>query len=141
MNPIIRNVFAVIGGIAIGTLVNLGIISLSPFIIPPPEGMDPNNAESIAEFMPLLQSKHFILPFLAHALGTLVGAFVSAKFSVSHPKRAAFLIGFFFLFGGIMASTMIPAPAWFIGVDLILAYLPMAYLGAKLAGESDHTIS
>jgi hypothetical protein len=27
---------------------------------------------------------------------------------------------------------MIPAPAWFIALDLIAAYLPMAWLGAKL---------
>ena len=135
MNSIIRSIFAVIGGIAIGALVNMGIIYLSPSIIPPPEGMDPMNADSIKEFLPLMDSKHFILPFLGHSLGTLVGSFVAAKFSSSHPKRSAFLVGVFFLFGGIFASAMIPAPTWFVAVDLIFAYLPVAYVGAKLAGK------
>lgn len=34
-----------------------------------------------------------------------------------------------------MAAFMIPAPVWFILVDLILAYLPMAYFGGKLAAK------
>jgi len=46
----------------------------------------------------------------------------------------------FFLCGGVMASVMIPAPSWFIATDLLLAYLPMAWLaiwiGARLARSS-----
>jgi hypothetical protein len=30
---------------------------------------------------------------------------------------------------------MIPAPKWFLAVDLLLAYLPMAWLGGTLAGR------
>ena len=32
------------------------------------------------------------------------------------------------LCGGVAASFMIPAPAWFIALDLLAAYLPMAWL-------------
>ena len=34
-----------------------------------------------------------------------------------------------------MASLMIPAPAWFIATDLLLAYLPMAWLGLRGANK------
>ena len=47
MNPVLKNILAVIGGIAIGMGVNMGLIILSGSIIPPPEGVDPMNAESI----------------------------------------------------------------------------------------------
>jgi hypothetical protein len=50
--------------------------------------------------------------------------------------RYAFGIGGWNLFGGIMAATMIPAPLWFILVDLILAYIPMAYLAGKLVTKN-----
>ena len=43
-------------------------------------------------------------------------------------------LGIFHLLGGIAAAVMIPAPLWFIVVDLVLAYIPMAWLGAKLTG-------
>jgi hypothetical protein len=37
-----------------------------------------------------------------------------------------------FLCGGVAASFMIPAPAWFITLDLLAAYLPMAWLGVRM---------
>jgi hypothetical protein len=42
------------------------------------------------------------------------------------------MIGVIFLCGGVAASFMIPAPAWFIALDLLAAYLPMAWLGIQL---------
>ena len=44
--------------------------------------------------------KNFVFPFLAHALGTLAGAFVAAKIAASHKMRFALAIGFLFLLGG-----------------------------------------
>ena len=44
----------------------------------------------------------------------------------------ALVIGAVFLAGGIAASRMIPAPAWFVTLDLLGAYVPMAWLGARL---------
>jgi hypothetical protein len=132
MNPVLKNILAVVGGIAIGMGVNMGLIILSGSIIPPPEGVDPMNAESIKANIHLYEFKHFIFPFLAHALGTLAGAFVAAKFAATHKMKFALGIGAFFLAGGIANTFMIPAPTWFIVVDLIAAYLPMGWLGGKL---------
>jgi hypothetical protein len=44
-------------------------------------------------------------------------------------------IGVLFLLGGIMVNTMLPAPTGFIASDLLLAYLPMAWLGGKIAAR------
>jgi hypothetical protein len=41
----------------------------------------------------------------------------------------------FFLLGGIAMILNCGGPAWFIATDLLLAYLPMAYLGGFLAGR------
>lgn len=79
---------------------------------------------------------NFLFPFLAHALGTLVGAFVAAKFAVSHQLKFAMVIGMFFFIGGAMMVNMIGGPLWFNVTDLVFAYIPMAYFGGKLASKS-----
>lgn len=135
MNPILRNVLAVVAGIVVGGLVNMGLITVGPEIIPLPEGVDPNDMESLKANSHLMEAKHFLFPFLAHALGTLVGAFLAARLAISNQLTLAMIIGGIFLIGGITAATMIPAPTWFIIADLALAYLPMGWLGWKVAGS------
>lgn len=132
MNPVIFNIIAIIGGIIVGSAVNMLIINFGPTVIPPPEGVDISTAEGLKQGMHLMQPKHFIMPFLAHFAGTFVGAFIAARIAVTHKMRFALGIGFFFLLGGIAASFMIPAPAWFIAVDLLLAYIPAAWLAGKV---------
>ncbi len=110
MNPILRNILAVVAGIVIGGAVNMGIIMLFGHIIAPPDGVDPSDMESIKSNMHLYQPKHFISPFLAHALGTLVGAFTAAKMAISNHKLMALSIGGVFLIGGIMMIVQLPSP-------------------------------
>lgn len=133
MNPIIRNILAVVAGIIIGGAVNMGIILISSSIIPPPEGADITTMEGLKASMHLMQPKHFIMPFIAHALGTLVGAYIAATIAVNHKMKFALAIGGWFLLGGIVNIFMLPSPIWFTVVDLAGAYIPMAYLGGKLA--------
>lgn len=133
MNPIVKNVLAVVAGIVVGWIVNMGLISISGFIIPPPPGVDPMDAESIKANMHLFEFKHMIFPFLAHALGTLAGGFTAAKIAASNKMTLALAIGAFFLLGGIMMVVMVGGPIWFILLDLVVAYIPMAWLGGKWA--------
>lgn len=133
MNPILKNVLAVIAGVIVGIAVNMGLIMLSSSVIPPPAGVDPTDMESLKENMHLFEAKHFIFPFLAHALGTLAGAFLAAKLAASHHMNIALGIGAFFLLGGITNVMMLPAPTWFAVLDLVVAYIPMGWLGGKLA--------
>jgi hypothetical protein len=70
-------------------------------IIPPPEGVDPTNMRSLKSSIHLFEPKHFIMPFLAHALGTLAGAITAAKITSSHPIKFGLGIGISFLIGGI----------------------------------------
>ena len=73
------------------------------------------------------------MPFLAHAVGTLAGALAAYLIAASHRARIAYAIGALFLCGGVAASFMIPAPAWFIALDLLAAYIPMAWLAVRIA--------
>jgi hypothetical protein len=136
MKTVVRNVLAIVAGVIVGSLVNTGLVNLGPFVIPLPEGADVSSMEGLRDSMQLFAPVNFVFPFLAHATGTLAGAFVVAKLAASHSVKFAIGIGVFFLIGGIAAVYMLGGPLWFIVTDLLLAYIPMAYLGAVLAGAT-----
>lgn len=133
MNPTVRNILAVVAGLVVGSVVNMGIIQISGSIIPPPEGADNTTMEGLKASMHLFQPKHFLFPFLAHALGTLAGAIIATLIAASHQLKFALAIGGFFLIGGVSTVVMLPSPLWYTLVDLLGAYLPVAWLGFKLA--------
>lgn len=123
---------AVVAGIIIGSAVNMGIIMISGSIIPPPGGADVTTTEGLKAAMHLFQPKHFLMPFLAHALGTFAGALLASLIAANRKMMFAMVIGAFFLVGGIANVLMLPSPLWFTIVDLAGAYIPMAYIAAKL---------
>ena len=130
-----KNILAVIAGIVLGGVTNMALIMLGSEIIPPPEGVDPSDVESIKANMHLYEPIHFLVPFVAHALGTLVGALVAGFIATKRKKMFAMVIGAFYLLGGIAVATMLPAPTWFTVVDLVGAYLPMGWLGGTIASR------
>lgn len=132
MKTIVRNILAIIIGWFIGSFVNMGLVETGHTLIPI-EGLDPNDMNALAKVMPTLSAKYFIFPFLAHALGTLLGAIVAGWIAASHKMKFSLAIGVLFLLGGIVVSFMLPAPIWFIACDIIIAYIPMAFIGGKIA--------
>jgi hypothetical protein len=90
--------------------------------------------EGLAESMDLFTPANFLFPFLGHALGTLTGAFIAAKVAASHKMKFAIAIGVCFLLGGVVMVNMLGGPLWFTALDLLLAYIPLAYLGGLLGG-------
>jgi hypothetical protein len=129
---ILRGVLAVVLGLVAGSCVNMAIVVLGPYVIPPPPGVDVTDAESLGRTIHLFTPIHFVPPFLAHALGTLFGAVVASLVAAGDRSIHALVVGACFLAGGIAATFMIPAPTAFIVLDLAVAYLPMAWLGARL---------
>jgi hypothetical protein len=133
MNPIVKNIIAVTAGFILGSIINMSLITVSGSIISAPNGADVTTLEGLTATIHLFEPKHFLFPFLAHALGTLGGAFVAAKIAATHKLKFAMSIGFLFLAGGIANIMMLPSPLWFTLVDLVGAYLPMAFVGYQLA--------
>lgn len=135
MPHLLRNVLAVLIGIGLGGAINMALITLSPLLIPTPAGVDLNSAESLGKAMHLFEPRHFVMPFLAHALGTLAGALVGYLIAANYRVQIAYAIGAIFFCGGVAASFMIPAPTWFIALDLLCAYFPMAWLGIQIGNR------
>jgi hypothetical protein len=132
MNIYVKNALAVVLGWLAGSIINMGLVQSGHSLFPI-EGIDPKDMEALATIMPSLDFNFFIFPFLGHALGTLVGAWVAAKIARTNKMIYSLLIGSLFFIGGVMVNYMITGPLWFTIVDLSLAYIPMAWLGGKLA--------
>jgi len=108
---------------------------LGGVIVPLPAGIDPADSASLQAGIEQLTAQHFIFPFLAHALGTLVGAWLAARLGANGSITLGLIVGGFFLLSGIANIYMIGGPIAFIILDLLVAYLPMGWLGGA-AGES-----
>ena len=132
MNPIVKNILAVIAGWLAGSVINMGLIKTGHKIFPI-EGIDPNNMDALVAVMPTLEFEYFIFPFFAHALGTLVGAALAGWIAATHKMKFSLGIGVLFLIGGIMVNYMLPGPTWFAALDIVIAYIPMAWIGGKIA--------
>lgn len=134
MNPILRNILVVILGLILGNVLNGLLITIGPYIVPPPNGIDPMDMEAVMANIHLYEAKHFIFPFLAHSLGTILGCFIVGKFAASRNMPLAMFTGLIFLIFGILNAYMLKdAPAWMHAVDLTLAYIPMAFIGFRLS--------
>ena len=136
MGVLLRNLFAVIIGMVIGSAINIAIIYLGNFLIPLPPGIDPTDIGSLKMNIKKLPIFHFIPPLLAHAFGTLSGAFITAKTAARQQFTWSLFIGIFFLASGIFTVFQIGGPTWFVSLDLLLAYLPMAWWGWYLAQKT-----
>lgn len=132
MPPIIKNVLAVFLGWLGGSAVNMGLINVGYQKYPIP-GVDPSDMEALAAIMPTLSNEYFIFPFLGHALGTLVGAIIAGIIAPTNKMKYALVVGVLFLLGGLVVNYMLPGPTWFAILDIVAAYIPMAWLGGMIA--------
>ena len=119
-------------GLLLGSIINMSIIEIGNSMITLPEGTDNSSIEGIKKTIHLFQFKHFIIPLLAHSLGSLTGGFVSAWMAPINKLLIAIMIGMFFMIGGAVMVFELPSPIWFNVIDLTFAYLPMAWIGHRI---------
>lgn len=132
MKPIFKNTLAIVSGWLGGSVINMGLIQTGHTLLPIP-GINPDDMTALAAVMPTLEFKYFIFPFLAHAMGTLIGAIIAGVIAANHKLVFSLSIGGLFLIGGIMVNYLLPGPPWFAITDIVVAYIPMAWLGGKIA--------
>ena len=126
------NTLAILLGLVLGSAVNMAIVITGGLIVPPPPDSDTTTMEGLKVSMHLFTPKHFVFPFLAHSLGTFIGALVAFFVARSHKTKIAYAIGVLFLGGGFINVLMLPSPLWYNLIDLLLAYIPMSWLATEL---------
>ena len=128
----IRNVFAVVGGLVVGGVVNMGLIQLNTRVFyPMPAGLDMNDTDQFNAYLATLPTLAFIVVIIAHLGQAFVGGWVAAVFGESRHMLLAIIVGALSLAGGIMAMMMFKGPDWMI-IELPL-YLLVAWFAGRLA--------
>ena len=87
MSKFFRMLLAVAIGFVLGSVVNMALITVGGKVIPPPAGADITTMDGLKASLHLFEARHFIFPFLAHALGTLVGALVACWLAPGQVTR------------------------------------------------------
>ena len=140
MKPTLRNVLAGAAGAFASMPANsmllapLARLTGAPTLPTPPEGMSMMEvrdfyAPMIAEF----ETVHFIGPILAHWNGAFIGSLVAALLMHGRKATLPLIIAGLSLIGGVMMVWMTSSqPLWSMALD-IAGYLPMGWLGWKLA--------
>jgi hypothetical protein len=139
MNPLFRNILVIIVAMAVGMLAMMLGHQVSNAILPPPEGMDVSNMESFVANAHKLTTGHWLLAWMSHALGPLVSGFIIAKFVVTHHRQLLWIAAIAWTIAGVLNLMAIPHPMWFKIADFIM-YVPMTFVGAKLAGWKSSTV-
>lgn len=123
-------ILLVITCLLLGGLLNQQIIDIQSYFIPLPPGVDFSSEVGMKQSMKLLSARHFLFPFLAHALGTLLSGSLALVFLKNSARLPyiLWLIGGLFFAAGTYMVVILPSPWWFNVVDLMLAYFPMAWL-------------
>lgn len=125
----------------VGGVVALGVAKYAATVvgngvIPPPAGVDLSTIDGFKAAIPLYEARHWLPAFFEHAVGSMVGGAAAAVLAASHRMKLALAVGALHMAGGVAAALMLPIPSWVVIIDLVVMYLPMAWVGAKLGSGS-----
>jgi hypothetical protein len=121
---VLKKILGVVAGVIVGGVVVGLIEALGHQLFPLAPGVDVRNPKP--GDIPL---GAMLSVLVAWALGSLAGGWVAARFA---GMVGAFVVGAMLMGGGVVNMLMIPSPLWFWLAGL-LAFLPFAGLGARLA--------
>ncbi|MFK7787168.1 MAG: hypothetical protein AB8B56_18750 [Crocinitomicaceae bacterium] len=118
-----RIALASILGLAASWAVNMGILQIFLFG-KIEEGVDQN--EAMMEMFDSFTAIDYLTPLAAHVFGILIGLIV-ARLICKTSNIPIYIIGGLHMAATVANIFMIPAPTWFIIVDLVLPILIILY--------------
>ncbi|TQD40243.1 hypothetical protein [Haloflavibacter putidus] len=140
MSAVAKNIIGILLGIFVGGLVNMSLVLISASLITETAGFDITGASGLQTIPDLYESPQFLLPLLAHVLGTFIATLLSVLIAEDNLFKVSFITVLFFFGGGIVNAISVPAPTWFIGLDLVVAYFPAGYLGYLLGKKRNKNV-
>ena len=132
MKSVLRSVGSVLLGFVVGTAIMLCVETLNHKIYPLPDGFDPRVPGAVSAAMKSAPLGALLMVLGGWIIGTLVGAWITARVAPPSKLKHGMILGIFFLGAGIANNLSIPPPLWFWVCSLAL-FLPAAYIGSKLA--------
>ena len=132
MNPVVRGMLAVIGGILIAFVLIVVVQTIGTRIYPPPP-IDRANLDSIKAVMAQIPLASLLFVVLSYAAGSVAGGWVAARFAPRDKMAHAMTVGGLLFLLGIVNLMSLPHPTWF-WVASSATYWLGAWSGARAAG-------
>ena len=133
MNPLLRKLLAIVGGVVVGGTVVALSETVGHSIYPPPVDInvkDPEDLKRLLDVMPL-QAK--LLVVAAWFLGAFAGAWAAIR--IGGENRLGWTIGLVFAVLSIMTVLSIPHPLWMTACAIILPFVA-AWLAIRVSGNN-----
>lgn len=141
---ILRWLLTYVAAIVGGSVAMMALHTLSGMLMPEAamEHLPQGDTDAIKLHIEQLPFSAKASVLLSHWLGTAAGAAIAAALApvseiwLSKPSRIlvtlpGWIMGVWFLIGGIANAAMIPMPTWMVAVDLV-GYIPMAFVASHL---------
>ena len=140
MSPTLRNILAGVTGAFVSMPANglllgpLARLTGAPAAPPYDPGADPAILQDTwRAYFETLDAIHMLGPLIAHWNGAFCGALVAALIAADRGPKVPLFVAGFVLVGGIANAFMLPGqPVGFLILD-IAGYLPVGWVGWKLA--------
>lgn len=126
----LRSILSVIAASLVGFFVIAFIETVGHELYPPPETMDPTNAESIKAHMDQIPVAALLINWFAYIAGAFVGGAVTAILCRKNQIIAALICGVLLMLTGLLNLYLIPHPLWY-SIGTTLSYIPFALIGAN----------
>jgi nitrate/nitrite transporter NarK len=127
----IRNILAVVVGLAVGMAVNMALVLLNAYVLyPMPEGTSMQDPEQLNAYIATLPIAAFLVVLAAHLGQSFFGGWTAARLGASRPMMLAMIVGVLSLIGGCINMTTVDVPEWMY-VELPL-YLVVAWFAGRL---------
>lgn len=127
----VRRILAVIAGIVVGSIGIWLMERLGHSLYPFPAGMKLDDIEGFKAYVDNLPFMGKFIVILGYALGALLSGFVATKVANNNKPTAAMICGIIFLFFTIYNMVLLPTPAWFWVLGIVVWGLVL--VGYKLA--------
>jgi hypothetical protein len=118
-----RVILATIIGLICGNAVNMGIVGFANFPVAPTK---PSEYEAYIAAMNALTVMDYLVPLAAHLFGILTGLLV-ARFICKTSNIPIYIVGVLHLIASLILIFIIPAPGWFVVLDLVVPLLLIIY--------------
>ncbi|KAL3931190.1 MAG: hypothetical protein SGBAC_011424 [Bacillariaceae sp.] len=132
-----RNGLAVVGGLAVGSAINMGLIMFnSKYLYPMPPDVSFEDQEKFGEYIESLPPLAYAVVFAAHYGQAIVGGILASKLAsdASSGDLCCYIVGGLTMVGSIVNTMSLPVPAW---TWLEIPVFPfLIYYTAKLASGS-----
>ena len=129
-----RKFLGLFSGLTAGFIVVALVESLASTMYTRPAELDFGNREAVRTFVDTLPASAFLMVLAAHIMGVFTAGMTSVLVIGKRWFLGPAFLGLLMLIAGIFNLILIPHPAWF-GILDLMVYVPTAIIGGVFGGQ------